>query len=109
MGNVLDIRAWVRANESKIFRYSIYKRIFTPYEQKMAYMDESEFTSTHYKFAKIHEAIDLGSGNWLIGFWVNFDDEENPDKIIEYHKLEDIKLSYFEYDDNFSGDYEPEM
>lgn len=108
MESVTDMKTWVCMNLSKTFRYSVYKRVFTPYEQKMAYMDESEFTSTHYKFAKIHDAVDLGNGNWLIGFWTNFDDEENPDKIIEYHRLEDIKISYFEYDENFSDDYEPE-
>lgn len=99
---ITDIETWFLDHDSRIFRFLVYKKMFTPHEQKMAYMDESEYVSNRYTIAKLHEAIDLGSGNWLLGFWINFDDPENTDKIIEYHRFDDIKLSYFEYDEVYS-------
>lgn len=34
---ITDIETWLLDNEGRIFRYVIYRRMFTPYEQKHAF------------------------------------------------------------------------
>lgn len=103
MKQVTDMVTWLLDNEGRPFRLLVYKRMFTPYEQQKAFMDESEFTDTHYSCGYIEEAIDLGGGEWLLGFRMIYgmpDESEDTDAVLEYHKLSDIKLSYFECDEH---------
>lgn len=91
-----DMETWVRDNSSRIYRFVVYKKLFTPYEQENKFIDESQFEDTHYRFGFIEEAIDLGNGEWLIGFREVIDDEVCG--YISFLKLSDIQLSYFEHD-----------
>lgn len=93
---ITDMETWLLDNQERIFRYQVYKRLFTPLEQKKAYIDESQFESTRYLFGWIEEAIDLGSGEWLIGIREIVDGEVT--KEVRFHKLSDIKLYLFECD-----------
>lgn len=87
---------WIKENEGKIFRFLIYKKMFTPYEQQEAFSDESQFEENYYNIALLKEAVDLGCGNWLIGFEMISDHKLSG--ITQYHRLQDIRLEYFDCD-----------
>lgn len=92
---ITDLETWLLDNDGRIYRYLVYKRMFTPYEQKEAFDDETQFEESTYTFAKISEAIDLGGGDWLLGLT-----EVDPDTLesysyTEYYKLNEIRLAYF--------------
>jgi len=89
---ITDMETWLIDNDDRIFRYLVYRRMFTPYEQQRAFVDESQFESNHYTLAKIEEAIDLGNGDWLLGLRMIIDDEECS--FINYHRLSDIRLEF---------------
>lgn len=95
---ITDMETWLLDNESKIFRYVIYRRLFTPYEQEQAFSDESQYEDNSYTFGLIEEAIDLGGGEWLLGFRKLCDGEVCGE--IEYCKLSEIRLSCFDCDQN---------
>ena len=63
-----NMRDWLINKRDQVFAYQVYKRMFTPYEQEQKFTDESEFTDIHYQPARIVEAVELGGGDWLIGF-----------------------------------------
>lgn len=92
---VTDMKTWIMdyAND-RIYRYLVYRKMFTPYEQQKAFADETQFDDYHYSFAKIEEAIDIGN-DWLIGMRTVDPETGCEEDIIEYHKLSDIKISYF--------------
>lgn len=91
---ITDLETWLIDNDERIYRYLVYKRMFTPYEQREAFEDETQFEESTYTFAKISEAIDLGGGDWLLGLT-----EVDPDTLesysyTEYYKLNEIRLAY---------------
>ena len=69
--------------------------MFTPYEQQRAFEDETIFEDDYYTLAKITEAIDLGKGEWLLGFTSVDRDTLRINQYTEYYKLSEIKLLYF--------------
>ena len=91
-----DMKTWLLNNKGKIFRYVIYRRMFTPYEQKSAFVDESQFEDTHFTIGFIEEAIDL-NGEWLLGFRKIDEDNEISDEV-EFCRLTEIRLSCFDSD-----------
>ena len=91
-----DMETWSCDNSDRIYRFVVYKKLFTPYEQEHKFMDESQFEDTHYRFGFIEEVIELGNGEWLLGFREIIDGEVCG--CINYFKLSDIQLSYFEQD-----------
>ena len=91
-----DMETWFCDNGDRIYRFVVYKKLFTPYEQDKKFMDESQFEDDHYRFGFIEEVIELGHGEWLIGFREIIDYEVC--EFISYFKLSDIQLSYFEKD-----------
>lgn len=98
-----DMETWFSDNSDRIYRFVVYKKLFTPYEQEHKFMDESQFEDTHYRFGFIEEAIELGHGEWLLGFREIIDGEVYD---INYFKLSDIQLSYFEQDQNILSEEE---
>ena len=95
---ITDMETWLMDYSDRIYRYVVYKKLFTPYEQQRAFQDESQFEDIHYKLCKIEEAIELSNGDWLLGLRVIGDDGE-VFSIVEYHKLSDIKLALFDRDE----------
>lgn len=91
-----DMETWHLDNSDRIYRFVVYKKLFTPYEQEQKFVDESQFEDTHYRFGLIEEAIDLGHGEWMIGLREVCDGECLG--FISYFKLSDIQLSYFDQD-----------
>lgn len=100
-----DMETWLSDNSDRIYRFMVYKKLFTPYEQEQRFSDESQFEDTHYRFGFIEEAIELGHGEWLLGLREIIDGEVYD---INYFKLSDIQLSYFEQDQNMLSDEEDE-
>lgn len=100
-----DMETWFSDNSDRIYRFVVYKKLFTPYEQEQKFSDESQFEDTHYRFGFIEEAIELGHGEWLLGLREIIDGEVYD---INYFKLSDIQLSYFEQDQNMLSDEEDE-
>jgi len=99
------METWLSDNSDRIYRFMVYKKLFTPYEQEQKFSDESQFEDTHYRFGFIEEAIELGHGEWLLGLREIIDGEVYD---INYFKLSDIQLSYFEQDQNMLSDEEDE-
>ena len=100
-----DMETWLSDNSDRIYRFMVYKKLFTPYEQEQKFSDESQFEDTHYRFGFIEEAIELGHGEWLLGLREIIDGEVYD---INYFKLSDIQLSYFEQDQNMLSEEEDE-
>lgn len=93
-----DIYTWLHdVGEDKLFRFVVYRRIFTPYEQEQKFSDESQYEDTHFTFGYIKELINLENGDYLIGFNI-CDDDGSGLGIIEYYRLSEIRLSCFESD-----------
>ena len=100
-----DLETWLLDFGDRIIRYLVYKKMFTPYEQKNAFVDESQYESNYYNYGIIEEVIDLGCGKWMLGIkQLSIDGEIS--EVIEYYKLEDIKLCYFEKDQELLLDKE---
>lgn len=95
---VTDMETWLLDNDSRIYRFLVYKKMFTPYEQERKFMDESQFEDVHFRFAFIEEVVELGHGEWLLGFREIIDGDTCTH--LDYYKLSDIQLSYFEDDQN---------
>lgn len=97
MDTYTDIHAFLKAHEGEIFHYWVYRRVFTPYEQKECFTDESIFEDTHAGVGVIKECIPLGSGDFLLGFQPADDcDPYNittPYDFVEYYKLSEIRLN----------------
>lgn len=97
---------WLGDNSHRIYRFLVYRKLFTPYELDKKFVDESQFEDTNYRFGFIEEAIELGNGEWLLGFREVIDDEVC--NYITYLNLSDIRLFYFEKDQNMMNQDEEE-
>ena len=98
-----SFESFVHQNHNRIFRYWIYRRIYTPFEQEKKFSDESMYEDDYCTCAYIRECISLGNGDYLLGFEsVDFipdtiDDGEYLQSIM-YCKLSEIRLEYYEGD-----------
>lgn len=93
--NATDMDQWIKENKDRLFRFLRYRKVFTPYEVKEAFMDESEFEDEgYYQYGFIREAISLGAGDWLLGFQPAIMESGEVKDTIEYARLSDIRLSY---------------
>lgn len=93
---ITDVETWLLDESERIYRFLVYRRLFTPYEQQQAFIDESQFESDYYSFGIIVEAMDLSVGDWLLGFREVVDGELSDE--IVYYRLSEIRLSYREED-----------
>ena len=97
-----DIYTWLHdVGEDRLFRFVVYRRFYTPYEQEQKFSDESFYEDTHFTFGYIKELINLENGDYLIGFELADDDGTSFDTV-EYYRLSEIRLSYCEGLDNLS-------
>jgi hypothetical protein len=97
---MIDFETWVMYHSDRVFRYWVYRRMFTPYEQERKYMDETVFEDTHCSYGTIREAVELPDGDVLIGFVDPFDDTVPEDsQNIHYVKLSEISLAYYPRDE----------
>lgn len=81
--------------EDRIFRMLQYKKIFTPAEIEHKYIDQSIYTDNTYQDVTIEEWIVLEEDILLgLAYLYDYDDFENDNPTIHYHKLSDIELTY---------------
>ena len=92
--NFLD---FMHDNKNTVFRYWIYRRQYTPYEQDQKFTDESVFEDIFCKQAYIRQCIFLPDGDILIGF-VDADINSYDDKTMQYCKLSEIRLESYSVD-----------
>ena len=99
--DITNIGTWVHDLSDKIFRFLIYKKVYTPYEQNQKFSDESEYENGgYYKFGFITNAIEIPNDVLLEINEVTEVDEgsfEYLDKKI-YVRLSEIRLEYYESD-----------
>ena len=62
-----NFKQFFEQNPGRIYRYWVYRRMFTPYEQKQAYMDESFFEQSQALFGVVREVVPLPNGDLLLG------------------------------------------
>ena len=98
--NFLD---FIKKNKGVVFRYWVYRRGFTPYEQENKFSDESMFEDIECTNAFIEECIYLPDGDVLIGFLeydegIDWDDGQTHYRSINYEKLSNIKLACYKGD-----------
>lgn len=92
---------FLRNTEERIFRFWVYKRMFTPLEQEKKYMDETQYEDTHATVGIIREAIVLPDGDLLLGFAIITDDvADTTDEYrhLDYYKLSEIRLAHYPRD-----------
>lgn len=97
---ITDLETFMMDNDNRIFRFLVYRKMFTPYEQDLKAEDETFYEDPYYSLALLEEAIDLGYGEWLLGFRLIDDCSGEVFDTVEYYKLDEIRLSYFEQDQN---------
>lgn len=94
---ITDMETWLTDYSDRIYRYLVYKKMFTPYEEREAFSDESVYESNHYQLCQIEEAIDIGNGDWLLGLR-NIDDDGQVFGQMVYLRLSEIRLEFFDRD-----------
>lgn len=94
-----DIWKFFQATEERIFRFWVYRRLFTPLEQEKKYMDQSQYEETHAHFGIVREVIPLPDGDVLLGFAQLYDDfadlSNEESQSLEYYRLSEIRLAYY--------------
>lgn len=100
---ITDVETWLLDESERIYRFLVYRRMFTPYEQQQAFIDDSQFESDYYSFGIIEEAMDLAVGDWLLGIREIIDGEFSDELV--YYRLSEIRLSYREEDKYLLKEY----
>ena len=62
-----DISMFLAQTAGRIYRFWVYKKVFTPYEIESQFIDESQYESSHARFGVIQEAIVLPNKDVLLG------------------------------------------
>lgn len=105
---ITDLETWLLDEGDELYRFLVYKRLFTPYEQEHAFMDESVYEDVHYSLCRIEQAIDLGGGEWLLGLRQVDEDSGEDYGMVEYYRLSEIRLARFDKDNDARSDREQE-
>lgn len=88
---------FLEKNKDRIFRFWVYKRIFTPLEMEQKYIDQGEFEECRAKLGIIREIIILPDDDLLLGFYIpstETADEEDEYRHLDYYKLSEIRMEY---------------
>lgn len=91
-----DLHTFVADNSERVFRYWVYKRMFTPLEQSRNYCDQSLFEDSSASFGIIKDLVELPNGDFLIGFASVYEDDVSHD--VYYYKLSEIRMCICECD-----------
>ena len=90
-----DIHTWLSdVGDERVFRMWVFKKMFTPYEQDENFLDDSVYVDDTCKYVMIKELIELPDGDLLIGF----QDTDSDNLYLEYYKLSEIRLDYYQND-----------
>ena len=104
-----DFFSFLERNKDRIFRFWVYKRLFTPLEQEQKYIDQGEFEDYHAQTGIIKEAIILPDNDLLLGFYIILDttvDEVDEHRHLQYYKLSEIRMEYrpVDMEEYYGGD-----
>lgn len=83
---------FLEKNKDRIFRFWVYKRIFTPLEMEQKYIDQGEFEECRAKLGIIREIIILPDDDLLLGFYIP--STETADEEDEYRHCYPDPRSY---------------
>ena len=94
-------------NDSRLYHFAVYKRMFTPYEQVNCFSDESQYEQDIWRYGFIREVVPLPDGDLLLGIQEVYDEiADDPNDDFEYYKLSEIRLAYKKDDIKmFTEDY----
>lgn len=100
MAEFQSVFDFFRAHQNDIFRFWVYRKVYTPYERQKAFMDESMFEDTGANYGFIVECASMGNDDFLVGFRTVAD----PDEIgvqsyngpIEYYRLSEIRMGLYQ-------------
>ena len=89
------------ANPDRLYRFRIYRRMFTPHEQEHKFMDESFYEDYHASKGLIREVIPLPDGDLLLGIatiYESLDELKSENRSMDYLRLSEIRLDYMPID-----------
>ena len=89
-----DFETWLHDYGDRIYRYWIYKRMFTPEEVEKKYIDQSCYECAECSYGIIKEAIELPDGDILLGFIDPATKGTRVEGYINYFKLSEINLVF---------------
>lgn len=95
-----DIKEFFHAHDGHIFRFWVYKKMFTPYEQDKKFSDETIYENEHCSYGRIIEVSPLPDGDVLLAFQVdgNYDEGIKDIDYVTYYKLSEIQLDWSKND-----------
>lgn len=89
-----DFETFLLDDGDRLFRYLVYRRLFTPKEWELKYTDQTEYDGPHYHFGFIRESIALPGGDYLLGIQEVYDELPDEEPCIDYFKLSELRLAY---------------
>ena len=92
---------FLQANERTVFRFWVYRRMFTPYEEKEALTDESVFEDITARFGIIRQCIPIGNNDFVLGIQLFYDEEidaDAPYESLEFFKFSEIRMAFYKDD-----------
>lgn len=89
-----DWETYFLDNGDRLYHFSVYKRMFTPYEQKECFSDDSQFEQDIWRYGFIREVIPLPNGDLLLGIEEVFDVLTEDITSLEYYLLSEVRLGY---------------
>lgn len=85
-----DFETWLHDYGDRIYRYWVYRRMFTPEEQNAKYIDQSFYECDECSFGLIKEAVELPDGDILLGIA-----DVQSQECLEYYKLSELRIGYY--------------
>ena len=97
------IKHLMKASKTGLFRYWVYRRMYTPYEEDRKFMDETPYEETTASFGKLLKCSKLGTDDLLLEFeeWLPGDYggyEPSDYKQHRFFKLSELRLELVPYD-----------
>lgn len=91
---MIDFETWLHDYGDRVYRYWVYKRMFTPCEQEAKYSDQCCYEDEICQYGIIKEAVELPDGDILLGFVDPDDEGTRVEGYITYQKLSEISLAF---------------
>lgn len=89
---------FIKTNKNDIYRFWVYKKVWTPYEIENKFKDQGEFEEDTCEFGKITNVIELPDDVLLEISILDQEDDLKEYGCKQYHKLSSISLCKYEYD-----------
>ena len=91
-----NIKEFFHAHDGHIFRFWVYKKMFTPYEQDNKFLDESIYENEHCYYGRIVDVVTLPDNDILIAFQIdeNYLEGKKDINYVSYYKLSEIHLDW---------------